>query len=256
MNNFGADGAASPASGQKGHIAVQNLSADRTQCGLDLQRQGFDALFNASPTHGRASIMKLLGARKTIAPLALAIVAIPAISWEIEIQPSLEQIAAALDRGQAAAAARTPPDHLYTWFGSDRSHTKPHGFLMTKLDALAVMSAHFGLRGLRPSDVERDQVLADPHLLVSIVLFGDRPDFAVDSYVLLIQDDRKIVPMKVRFDGTADRSAIWPMPPAYRAKVIAFFRYTDLDPMGKSRLSVFPRSGGEVSFDLDFASMP
>jgi hypothetical protein len=178
------------------------------------------------------------------------------LTFAIEMHPSAEQVTSALERGQAAAAARTPPDHLYTWFGPDRNQTKPHGFLMTKLDALAVMSAHFGLRGLRPSDLERDETLSDPHLLVSIILFGERRDFAVDSYVLLLQGDRKIIPAKVRSDGTATRSSAWPSSPAYRAKVVAFFAYRDFDPEAKTQLSVFPQGGGEISFDLDFAAIP
>ena len=178
------------------------------------------------------------------------------LTYAIDMHPSSEQVTSAIERGQAAAAARTPPDHLYTWFGPDRNQTKPHGFLMTKLDALAVMSAHFGLRGLRPSDLERDDTLSDPHLLVSIILFGERRDFAVDSYVLLLQGDRKIIPAKVRSDGTATRSSAWPSSPAYRAKVVAFFAYRDFDPEAKTQLAVFPHSGGEVSFDLDFAAIP
>jgi hypothetical protein len=176
--------------------------------------------------------------------------------WAIDVHPNADQITAALGRGRAAVTARTPPDRLYSWFGPDRAETKPHGFLMTKLDGLAVMSAHFGLRGVCPTDLERDQILVDPYLLVTVVLFGERPDFAVDSYVLLFQDDRKITPVKVRFDATADRSTVWPASPAYRAKVIAFFAYTDFDPMAKTKLSVFPRSGGEMGFDLDFAALP
>jgi hypothetical protein len=176
--------------------------------------------------------------------------------FAIEVYPSAEQVTRALERGQAAAAAHTPPDRLYTWFGPDRDQTKPHGFLMTKLDALAVMSAHFGLRGLRPSDLERDETLSEPHLLVSIILFGERRDFAAESYVLLLQGDRKIIPAKVRSDGTATRSSAWPSSPAYRAKVVAFFAYTDFDPQAETQLAVFPHGGGELSFDLDFAAIP
>jgi len=176
--------------------------------------------------------------------------------FAIEVDPSAEQVTSALERGQAAAAARTPPDRLYRWFGPDRDLMKPHGFLMTKLDALAVMSAHFGLRGLRPSDLERDETLSEPHLLVSIILFGERRDFAADSYVLLLQGDRKIIPAKVRSDGTATRSSVWPSSPAYRAKVVAFFAYTDFDPQAKTQLAVFPHGGGELLFDLDFAAIP
>jgi len=127
---------------------------------------------------------------------------------------------------------------------------------MTKLDALAVLSAHFSLRGLSPSATDQAQVLEDPYLLVSVILFGERPDFAVDSYMLLHQGSRKIIPAKVRFDATATPSTAWPSSPPYRAKVVAFFAYVDFDPDAKSRVSVFPRRGGEITFDLDFAAIP
>ena len=189
------------------------------------------------------------------AVLSLATCVTVSATFAIEVQPKADQIAAALERGQAAAVAHTPPDRLYSWFGPGSGDLTPRGFLMTKLDALAVMSAHFGLRGLRPSPLDQDQTLADPYLLVSITLFGERPAFAVDSYVLLQQGDRTIIPVKVRFDGTASRSSVWPSSPAYRAKIVAFFAYADLDPGAKSRLSVFPKGGGEVTFDLDFAAI-
>jgi hypothetical protein len=176
-------------------------------------------------------------------------------AFAIEVQPKAEQIAAALERGQAAAVAHTPPDRLYTWFGPGGTHLAPHGFLMTKLDALAVMSAHFALRGLRPPELDQDRILADPYLMVSVTLFGERPDFAVDSYMLLLQGERTIIPAKVRFDGTANRSAVWPSSPAYRARIVAFFAYADIDVGAKSRLSIFPKAGGEVTFDLDFTAI-
>jgi hypothetical protein len=117
------------------------------------------------------------------------------------------------------------------------------------------MSAHFALRGVSPTDAEVKQVLQDPLLLVSVAIFGNRPDFAMDSYVLLMQGNRVIKPVRVRFDGQAARSSVWPKAPAYKAKIVASFSYEDLDPRAKTRLSVFPADGGEVSFDLDFAAI-
>jgi hypothetical protein len=176
--------------------------------------------------------------------------------FAIEVEPQAAEIAAALERGSHAAAARIPPERLYTWFGTEQRDRAPHGFLLTKLDAVAVLSAHFSLRNLSPSSADQAQVLADPYLLVSVILFGERPDFAVDAYILLLQGSRKISPVKVRFDATATPSGAWPSSPAYRAKVVAFFAYVDFDPHSMTRVSVFPRIGGEIAFDLDFAAIP
>jgi hypothetical protein len=172
----------------------------------------------------------------------------------IELQPTPDQIRTALERGKAAAVARQPPDRLYAWFGAN-DELQPRGFLMTKLVGLTVMSAHFALRSEIPNETEIEQILREPTLLVSVVVFGDRPTFAVDSYMVMVQRERTIKPVKVRFDGQASRTSVWPNAPAYRAKIVGSFRYDDLDPKAPTRLSVFPGGGKEVSFDLDFSKI-
>lgn len=172
----------------------------------------------------------------------------------IAVQPTRAQIEAALERGRSASVARIPPDRLYAWFGSQKE-LEPRGFLMTKVVGLTVMSAHFALRSEHPSEEEVGRVLNDPFLLASVLIFGDRPDFALDSYLVLVQGARTIKPVKVRFDGQASRTSVWPAQPAYRAKVVASFAYADLDPQAKTTLIVYPGTGGEASFDLDFSKI-
>jgi hypothetical protein len=176
--------------------------------------------------------------------------AVPAI----EAEPSQAQIAEALEQGKAAAAKRIPPDRLYAWFGST-SELEPKGFLMTKMAGLIVMSAHFALRGQTPTEQDIHQILDDRSLLVSVIIFGDRPNFAVDSYMLLFQSEKVIKPVKVRFDGSATRTSVWPQHPAYQAKVVASFLYAELVPQAQTRISVFPADSGEVTFDVDFSTI-
>ena len=183
----------------------------------------------------------------------------PTRAQAIELQPSAEQIASALEHGRAAATTRTPPVELYSWFGppSDPANEfRPRGFLMTKLSGLAVLSAHFALRAQQPNDQEIRRILDDQYLQVSVTLYGDRRDFAQKTFVMLVQGGRKIMPVRIRADDTADRTSAWPKSPAYRAKVVASFTYGDFDPVAKTQLFVFPRPGGEISFDLDFATIP
>jgi hypothetical protein len=206
-----------------------------------------------------ATCLKELAVMATVCAVLLETVLIvglfaPGDGHAVEVQPSRSQIELAIAKGKEAAAARTPPDRLYAWFGS-KQDLEPQGFLLSKLVGLTVMAAHFALRGASPSAAEIKQVLDDPLLLISVVIFGDRPDFAVDSYMLLAQGDRVIKPVRVRFDAQASRSSVWPNAPAYRAKIVASFSYTELDLHAKTRLSVFPARGGEVPFDLDFAAI-
>ncbi|MCC2640967.1 MAG: hypothetical protein K0S45_1380 [Nitrospira sp.] len=170
----------------------------------------------------------------------------------IEVQPTAEQIEATIERGKEAARQRASPDQLHTWFGATED-LAPRGFIMTKLGSLLVMANHLSLRDQSPTEQDISQVLANEQLLINVVLYGDRVNFAADSYMLLEQAGRTVKPATVRFDARGERTARWPQQPAYRAKVIAQFPYADLDPRAKTTLTVFPSSGGQVSFDLDFA---
>ena len=177
---------------------------------------------------------------------------VPPPSNAIEIQPTTEHIQTTVERGKTAARQRLSPDQLHTWFGA-KEDLAPHGFIMTKLGSLLVMANHLALRDLAPTEQDISQVMANDLLLVNVVIYGDRVNFAADSYVVMEQAGRTVKPATVRFDARGDRTAVWPQQPAYRAKVIAQFPYADLDPRVQTTLTIFPSSGGQVSFDLDFA---
>ena len=185
--------------------------------------------------------------------LCLSLPFVPAAE-AIEIQPTEEQIQAALAAGKEAAGRQRPPDSFYVRFGtSDDLH--PSGFLITKLGALSVMATHMALRGLEPGETDIGSVVEAKTMLVSAVIFGDRPTFAADSYLVLDQAGRTIKPVTVRFDGQANRSAAWPDHPRFKAKVVAAFNYSDFDPTAKTAITVFPAGGGAATFELDFATI-
>ena len=172
----------------------------------------------------------------------------------IDVQPTAEQIQAALEQGKEAAQKRSPPDTFYARFGAtDELHSS--GFLITKLGGLSVMATHMALRGLQPSETDVTQVLEGQTMLVSTVIFGNVPNFAVDSYMVFDQGGKTIKPVTVRFDGFANRSAAWPESPRFKAKVIASFNYADFDPKAKTTITVFPANGGESSFTVDFSQI-
>jgi hypothetical protein len=198
--------------------------------------------------------MKQAGGVTTGAVCALLVLGPTVAASAIEIQPSQEQIQAALDRGAEAAKQHSPPDIFYTRFGgTDDLH--PSGFLITKLASLSVMATHMGLRGVQPAEADVTQALDGKTMLVSATIFGNVPNFAVDSYMVLDQGGKTIKPLTVRFDGMASRSAAWPNPPRFKAKVVASFAYADFDPLAPTTITVFPANGGEVAFPLDFAQI-
>jgi len=183
-----------------------------------------------------------------------AMAGMPAVTWAIEFKPNQEQIRAALDRGAEAAKQHSPPDSFYTRFGAtDELH--PSGFLITKLNGLSVMATHMALRGLQPSEADIAQVLDGTTMLISATIFGNVPNFAVDSYMVLDQAGKTIKPVTVRFDGHANRSAAWPESPRFKAKVVASFAFADFDPVAPTTITIFPANGGEVTFPLDFSQI-
>ncbi|HXH85340.1 MAG TPA: hypothetical protein VNI35_00855 [Nitrospira sp.] len=187
--------------------------------------------------------------------LAASVMAqIPRMTWAIESQPSQKQIRAALDQGAQAAKQHSPPDIFYTRFGAtDEVH--PSGFLITKLAGVSVMATHMALRGLQPTEADIAQVLDGKTMLISATIFGNVPNFAVDSYMVLDQAGKTIKPVTVRFDAQANRSAAWPESPRFKAKVVASFAYADFDPVAPTTITIFPANGGEVTFPLDFSQI-
>ena len=175
-------------------------------------------------------------------------------SAAIEVQPAHAQVQLALDRGKEAGVHRQAPETFYTRFGSgDDLH--PGGFLVTKLEALSVLATHMALRGLEPSAADIAQVTEATTMLVSTVILGDSPSFAVNSYIVFDQGGRVVKPATVRVDGQASRSSAWPNSPKFRAKVVATFSYTDFDPNAQTSIIVFPATGGEARFSVDFAEI-
>ena len=185
----------------------------------------------------------------------VALICLPHVSAHaIDVHPTAEQIQTALDQGKEAAQKRSPPDTFYVRFGAtDELHSS--GFLITKLGGLSVMATHMALRGIQPSEVDMTQVLEGQTLLVSTVIFGNVPNFAVDSYMVFDQGGKTIKPVTVRFDGVANRSAAWPESPRFKSKVVASFNYADFDPNAKTTITVFPATGGESSFRIDFSEI-
>ncbi|GJL55200.1 MAG: hypothetical protein NPIRA02_23320 [Nitrospirales bacterium] len=193
--------------------------------------------------------------RRLIFSLAAFILMMNATSFAIVVNPTQEQVQAAIAKGKAAVLSKTPPSQLYWRFGSPET-LHAHGFLMTKLGGLAVLAAHYAFRAESPTEQDIVRITKESALQVSVSVFGSSPEFGKDSYMVLNQGDRLIKPTQVRFDAQARRSDVWPNDPPYQAKVVASFPYEHFDPVQPTTISVFPGEGGEVQFDLDFSRIP
>lgn len=181
---------------------------------------------------------------------------VPTAAWAIVQHPSPSQILEAVEKGQEGARNRNPPNRLYWRFGSSEDDSQPYGYLMTKLSGIAVMSGHFALRGEQPTSHEIQQVLDEEALQVVVMIFGDSPTFARDSYLLLKQGNWLIKPDRIRFDARASPISQRHGKPLFRAKIVASFVYGNFDLEAPTTIKVFPGVGGEMTFDLDFSAIP
>jgi hypothetical protein len=169
--------------------------------------------------------------------------------------PTSLQLEQAVEQGERLAKERQPPVTLYAHFGSS-DVLAPRGFLMTKLGGVAVLSSHFALRGERPSPADIQRVLDEDALQIVVTVLGDTPVFAKDSYLLLKQGDQVVTPVRIRSDGRAETTGQGPGPAAFRAKIVASFAYGSFLPDAETVIAVFPGTGGEINFLLDFSGIP
>ena len=184
------------------------------------------------------------------------VICVPSLVWAIVQHPSQAQILEAVEKGQEGVRNRNPPNTLYRHFGSTEDHSQPYGFLMTKLSGIAVMSGHFALRGEHPTSQDIQRLLDEDALQVVVMIFGDSPTFAMDSYLLLKQGNRLITPERIRFDARASSITQGQGLPVFRAKIVASFVYGAFDLEALTTIKVFPGAGGEMTFDLDFSVIP
>ncbi len=170
-------------------------------------------------------------------------------------EPVDAEIEKALERGRELGKKHQPPIELYAHFGK-QDGARTHGFLMTKLGGIAVMSGHYALRGETPTPKDIARALEEEALQVVVTIYGDSPIFAKGSYLTLQQEGHLISPTRIRMDGRASRSKFWPKSPAFRAKIVASFAYGTFNLEGPTWIAVFPGVGGEEKFQLDFSQIP
>ena len=176
-------------------------------------------------------------------------------TYAIVQHPDSNQVDQALQRGMDFAQQHRPPNELYWHFGSTKKF-EPRGFLVTKLSGLAVMAAHYALRGERPAEEDIQQVLTEDALQVVVTIFGSSSSFARESYLLMKQGQRVVKPSRIRFDARAREAGRDQGVSVYRAKIVGLFPYGTFASGLSTSLLVFPGVGGEIRFDLDFSTIP
>ena len=111
-----------------------------------------------------------------------------------------------------------------------------------------------------PERAERDkeqvsqaiQKMADsPRLKIVFDFCGDSPDFAEDAQATLEQDGRMIKGEMAKPDKAKKNTE----GPAYRGKIATSFGYGSFDPNAVTKITLYPKVGEAMSWDVDFSKI-
>ena len=131
------------------------------------------------------------------------------------------------------------------------------GEIRTKKSALQRLGA---LIAADPERAERDkpqveqaiQKTADAkELKIAFDFCGDTADFAEDAQATLEQDGRMVKGEMAKPDKAKKNSE----GPAYRGKITASFPYSAFDPNTPAKVTLYPKIGDAMSWDVDFSQI-
>jgi hypothetical protein len=131
------------------------------------------------------------------------------------------------------------------------------GEIRTKRSALQRLGA---LIAADPVRAERDktqveqaiQKTADAKdLKIAFDFCGDTSDFAEDAQATLEQDNRMVKGEMAKPDKAKKNTE----GPAYRGKITASFPYSAFDPQAPAKVTLYPKIGDAMSWDVDFSKI-
>src|SRR5438093_13448906 len=189
--------------------------------------------------------------------LAVAVVwsftASPSGAIVVDLDPAA--VKQAVEEGRKMKEVKTLP----TRFGADLSKDLcgGGGEIQTKTVGLNRLGA---LIAADPERAERDkekveeaiQKTAESKRLKIVFDFcGDTADFAEDAQATMEQDGRQIKGEMAKPDKAKKNAE----GPAYRGKIAASFAYGSFDPNAMTKITLYPKVGDAVSWEVDFSKI-
>jgi hypothetical protein len=176
-------------------------------------------------------------------------------AWAIEVNLDPAAVQKAIDEGKQIKEVKTVP----TRFGADLSKDLcgGGGEIRTKTVSLnrlgAVMAAN-------PEKAEQDKakieeaiqkIVEAKHLRIAFDFCGDTADFAEDAQASLEQGS-KLIKGEMAKPDQAKRNKEGP---AFRGKIAASFPYGSFDPNAPTKITLYPKMGDAMSWEVDFSTI-
>lgn len=180
---------------------------------------------------------------------------LPGTAWAIEVKLDEASVRKAVEDGKKITDVKTVP----TRFGADLSKDLcgGGGEIQTKTVGLNRLGA---LIAADPERAERDKeqvqqaiqkTAESPRLKIVFDFCGDTADFAEDAQATLEQDGRQIKGEMAK----PDKAKKNPEGPAYRGKIAASFAYGSFDPNAMTKITLYPKIGDPMSWEVDFSKI-
>jgi len=177
-------------------------------------------------------------------------------AWGIDIKLDDAAVTKAVELGKQTKDVKSMPTPR---FGADLSKDLcgGGGELRTKTFTLERLGA---LIAADPDRFEREKDQAQQaiekaaqakELKITFDFCGDTPDFAEDAQATLEQDGRMIKGEMAK----PDKARKNPEGPAYRGKITASFPYGTFDPNAVTKITLYPKVGDAMSWEVDFSKI-
>jgi len=177
-------------------------------------------------------------------------------AWGIDIKLDDAAVTKAIELGKQTKDVKSMPTPR---FGADLSKDLcgGGGELRTKTFTLERLGA---LIAADPDRFEREKDQAQQaiekaaqakELKITFDFCGDTPDFAEDAQATLEQDGRMIKGEMAK----PDKARKNPEGPAYRGKITASFPYGTFDPNAVTKITLYPKVGDAMSWEVDFSKI-
>jgi hypothetical protein len=186
---------------------------------------------------------------------ACALLLAAATGGAIEVTLDAAAVKKAVDEGKQMKEVKTVP----TRFGADLSKDLcgGGGEIQTKTTGLNRLGA---LIAADPERAERDKPQVDQaiektasskRLKIVFDFCGDTADFAEEAQATLEQDGKLIKGEMAK----PDKARKNPEGPAYRGKIAASFAYDAFDPKKVTKISLYPKMGDALTWEVDFSKI-
>jgi hypothetical protein len=174
----------------------------------------------------------------------------------IDVNLDEAAVKAAIEQGKQIKDVKTMPTPR---FGADLSKDLCGGggeirtktFTLQRLGAMIAADPERFERERDQAQQAIEKAAGAKDLKITFDFCGDTADFAEDAQATLEQDGRMVKGEMAK----PDRARKNPEGPAYRGKITASFPYGAFDPGAPAKITLYPKIGDSMSWDVDLSKI-